>query len=115
MSGNRNERAVGFTSAGELALIGPELRLVVVDIDALVFGDGFRRARLSRLVAFAAGIAGLRGVGGSEHLSLRQEVHVVINFIIHLPIRDAMSDRVRVIGKIQMHRRFEPFGSAVAP
>ena len=88
---------------------------MVVDIDALVFGDGFCRAGLSRFVAFAAGIAGLRGVGGGEHLSLREEVHVVINFVIHLPIRDAVRDRVRVVGKIEMHRRFEPFGGAVAP
>ncbi len=63
VAGYVNEGPVGL-AAGKLVLIGPDLRLDVVNVHASVFGDVFSGSLLGFLIATALGIDCLGRVGG---------------------------------------------------
>ena len=88
---------------------------MVVNVDAFVFCDGFGGAGLGGFVAATAGVDGLRRVGGGEDVGLGEDVHVVINLVVHLPVGRAARDGVVAVAEIEVHRGLEPFGGALAP
>ena len=115
VAGQRHEGAIRFGCAGDGALVGPHLRLDVVNVHALALRDGFRGAGLRLLVAAAAGVVGFRRVGGGEDVDVFAQVHVVVDLVVHGPIRRAARDRVAAVGEVDVHRRLEPLGRALAP
>ena len=42
-------------------------------------------------------------------------VQVVVDLVVHLPVRRALGDRAVAIGEVELHRPFEPLRRAVAP
>ena len=117
-----NEGAVGSRLAGarrygesEGAFVGPELGLDVVDIDGLFCGDGFGGAGLRLAVATAAGVDGFWGVGGGEDVGLGEEIHVVVNLVVHLPVGGVAGDGMLAVDEVEMHRGLEELRGALAP
>ena len=93
-------------------LIGPNLRLNVIDADLLAsLGD--LRSAFGRLVIARPG--SLRRVSSGQNPALRQHVHVVVNFVIHCEIRHIFRDRILMIGEVQVHRPLPPFRLSMVP
>ena len=113
VTGNMDKGAVAFAAAFDGVFIGPDLRLDVVNVDALLLGDVLGGALLSFLVALAAGIDGLRCVGCRENVGLGQDVHVVVDLVFEVEVADVLRDRVVAIREVEAHRRFEPFGRTI--
>ena len=101
MAGNAGEGAI------LLFLIGPHLRLDVVNIDRLLLRHGLGGTLLGFFVA-AFDLRGVRRVGGGEDLGLGQQIHVVVDLVVDVEVADVLGDRVFVIGEIEAHRGLQP-------
>ena len=115
VAGNRDERSVGLRIRQKAAFVGPHLGLMIVDVYALLGGDGCGGARLGLLVALTAGVDGLGGVGGGEDVDIVGEIHVVVDLVVHGPVGNLGRDRVVAVDKVEVHGRFEPLGRALFP
>ena len=119
MAGDAGEGAISDGSRGRLAriiraaggvhapLIGPHLRLNVVDVHGPLFGHGFSGALLGLLVA-AFDLGGVGRVSSREDFGLGQEIHVVVDFVVDVEIRYVPGDRVLAIGEVETHRSLKP-------
>ena len=112
MPGNRHERAIRRAAAVGGALVGPHLRLDVEDAHAFAAAGELLGTLLESRVARAGR---LRRVGRGQNPRLGQHVHVVVNLVVHRPVRHVLRDRTVAVGEVEVHRPFEPPGRAVAP
>ena len=93
-------------------LIGPDLRLDIIDADFLAPLRDLLGPFGSFLIAHSSRF---RRVSPGQNVALRQYIHVIVNFIIHCEIRHTCRDRCLVIREVQMHRPLPPFRLPMMP
>lgn len=101
MAGDAGEGAI------LLLLIGPHLRLDVVNVHGLLLCHSLGGAGLGLFVA-AFELRSVRCVSGSEDLGLGQQVHVVVDLVVDVEVTYVLRDRVVVIGEVEAHRCLQP-------
>ena len=107
-----HERAIRRLAAVDGALVGPHLRLDVVDADAAAARRQLFGAALEADVARAGG---LRRVGRRQDAHVGHHLEIPVDLVVHLPVRGVLGDRALGIREVEVHRPFEPARRAVAP
>ena len=107
MARNADKCPVGLGAAFHGPLVGPHLRLDVVDV---------RLAAIRRFLA----VADVGGVGGGEDAHVGGDVHVVINLVVDVEVGGIPCDGMAAVEPlvfhvVEVHRTFLPLGGFAPP